>query len=171
MKNIILIGMPSAGKSTVGVIVAKNRGMSFIDTDVLIQTQQGRLLQHIINNDGIDDFLKIEEAAILSVDCENTVIATGGSVVYSEKAMMHLKQKGIVIYLHIDVETVKKRLTNIKTRGVVLNPGQSLEEVYINRKPLYQKYSDISINCSEYTIDTTIDIIHQRLDSLLENIK
>jgi len=158
--------MPSAGKSTVGVIVAKNRGMSFVDTDVLLQTQQGRLLQDIINEDGIEDFLSIEESTIISLKCENTVIATGGSAIYSEKAMNHLKVNGIVIYLHIDMDAVNERLNNIKTRGVVLGPGQTLEEVYSNRKPLYEKYADITIDCSKYSIDTTIDSINQSLDSL-----
>jgi len=166
VKNIILIGMPSAGKSTVGVIVAKNRGMSFVDTDVLLQTQQNRLLQDILNKDGIETFLKIEESTILSLDCKNTVIATGGSAIYSEMAMKHLKRNGIVIYLHIDLETVYKRLNNIKTRGVVLSPKQTLEEVYNKRKPLYEKYADVSIDCSKYSIDETVDTIHQSLDSL-----
>jgi shikimate kinase len=169
MKNIILIGMPSAGKSTVGVIIAKNRGMSFTDTDVLLQTQQQRLLQEIINQDGIEIFLDIEESTLLSIDCENTVIATGGSAVYSDKAMQYLKHNGIVIYLHIDIKTVTERLNNIKTRGVVLNPGQALEEVYISRKPLYEKYADITIDCSEYSIDATVDHIHRSLDLLLED--
>ena len=163
--------MPSAGKSTAGVIVAKNRGMFFVDTDVLLQTQQRRLLQDILNKDGIETFLELEESAILSIECENTVIATGGSAIYSENAMKHLKRNGIVIYLHIDMETVNKRLNNIKTRGVVLNSGQTLEEVYTQRKPLYEKYADIIINSSDYLIDNTIDAIHQRLDFLSENLK
>lgn len=162
--------MPSAGKSTVGVIVAKNLGMYFVDTDVLLQTQQKRLLQDILNKDGIDAFLKIEESTILSLECENTVIATGGSAIYSKKALNHLKRNGIVIYLHISMETVNERLNNIKTRGVVLSPKQTLEEVYAKRNPLYEKYANIIINCSEYSIDTTIDIIHQRLDFLLDNL-
>jgi len=166
VKNLVLIGMPSAGKSTVGVIVAKNLGMSFIDTDVVLQTQQGRLLQDIINKDGIENFLEIEESTIISLQCENTVIATGGSVIYSEKAMSHLKRNAVVIYLMIDLNTVNKRLNNIKTRGVVLGPGQNLNQVYENRKPLYEKYADITIDCSKYSIDTTINTIHRRLDSL-----
>ncbi len=166
MKNIVLIGMPSAGKSTVGVIVAKNQGMSFVDTDVILQSQQGRLLQNIINLDGIENFLRIEESTILSLDCKNTVIATGGSVIYSEEAMNHLKRDGIVVYLYIDMDTVNKRLKNIKTRGVVLYQGQTLEEVYKTREHLYQKYADIKIDCSKYSIDTTIDAINQRLHSL-----
>jgi shikimate kinase len=166
VKNIVLIGMPSAGKSTVGVVVAKNLGMSFVDTDVLLQTMQGRLLQDIINEDGIENFLKIEENTIISLDCKNTVIATGGSAIYSEQAMNHLKQNGIVIYLDIDLEVVNKRLNNIKTRGVVLGPSQTLEQVYATRKPLYERYADITIDCSKYSIDTTINTIHQKLDSL-----
>ena len=162
--------MPSAGKSTVGVIIAKNLGMSFVDTDVLIQTQQRRLLQDIINKDGIEAFLKIEESAIVSLECDNTVIATGGSAIYSEMAMKHLKRNGIIVYLHIDMKTVEKRLNNIKTRGVVLSPGQTLEEVYNERKPFYEKYADITIDCSEYSIDTTIDSIHRSLDFLSDNL-
>ncbi len=166
MKNIILIGMPSAGKSTVGVILAKHRGMSFVDTDVLIQSRQGRLLQEILNSEGTDAFLKIEETEIQCLNCSDTVIATGGSVVYSEKAMEHLKKTGIVIYLYVDMETVNKRLKNLKTRGVVLSPGESLEDIYRKRQPLYEKYADIIINCSEASIDSTVEMIHEKLDSL-----
>lgn len=164
MKNIVLIGMPSAGKSTVGVILAKNLGMSFLDTDVLIQTRQGRLLQDILNNDGIEAFLKIEEKSILSLKVQNTVIATGGSAVYSEKAMKHIKKEAIVVYIHINMETVLKRLNNLKTRGVVLSRGQRLEDIYMQRQPLYHKYADIKIDCSEYTIDSTIEAILENLD-------
>jgi shikimate kinase len=166
VKNIILIGMPSAGKSTVGVIVAKHRGMSFVDTDVVIQTEQGRLLQDILNIDGTEAFLKIEESAILSLTCSNTVIATGGSVVYSRKAMEHLKKNGRVIYLSIDMDTINKRLKNLKTRGVVLGPGQSLEDIYHKRKPLYEKYADTIIDCSGISIDSTVERIHEIMDSL-----
>lgn len=169
--NIVLIGMPSAGKSTAGVIIAKNRGMSFIDTDVLLQTQQERLLQDILNKDGIETFLKTEESTVLSLKCRNTVIATGGSVVYSEKAMEHLKNDGKIIYLHVDMKTVDKRLKNLKTRGVVLNPGQTLEDIYNERLPYYEKYADIIINSSDYSIDDTIDAIHMRLDSLSQKLK
>ncbi len=166
MKNIILIGMPSAGKSTVGVILAKHRGMSFVDTDVLIQSRHGRLLQEIINSDGTEAFLKIEESEIKALDYSDTVIATGGSVVYSDRAMGHLKKTGIVIYLYVDMDTVNKRLKNLKTRGVVLGPGQSLEDIYRKRQPLYEKYADIIIDCSEGTIDSTVEMIHEKLDSL-----
>lgn len=158
--------MPSSGKSTVGVIIAKHLGMCFVDTDVILQTQQNRRLQEIINTDGIDGFLEIEESTILSLDCKNTVIATGGSVVYSDKAMEHLKANGMVIYLNINMKTVNRRLKNIKTRGVVLSPGQTLEEIYQERKPLYEKYADIIIDSSENTIDVTIEDILERVVSL-----
>ncbi len=164
MKNLILIGMPSSGKSTVGVIIAKHLGMSFVDTDVILQTQQNRKLQEIINTDGIDKFLEIEESIILSLNCENTVIATGGSAVYSEKAMEQLKDNGMVIYLNINMKTVNKRLKNIKTRGVVLSPGQTLEEMYKKRKPLYEKYADIIIDSSENTTDETIEAIIKSIE-------
>ena len=166
MKNIILIGMPSSGKSTVGVIIAKHLGKSFVDTDVILQTQQNRKLQDIINTDGIDKFLEIEENTILSLELSNTVIATGGSAVYSEKAMKHLKANGTVIYLDINMKTVTKRLKNIKTRGVVLSPGQTLEQIYQKRKPLYEKYADIIIESSENSIDETIEATIEKLDSL-----
>jgi shikimate kinase len=165
LKNLILIGMPSSGKSTVGVIIAKHLGMSFADTDVILQTQQNRRLQEIINTDGTDRFLEIEEITILSLDCKNTVIATGGSAVYSEKAMEHLKDNGMVIYLNINMMTVNRRLKNIKTRGVVLSPGQTLDQMYKNRKPLYEKYADIIIDSSENTIDETIEAILGRVVS------
>ncbi len=166
MRNIILIGMPSAGKSTVGIILAKNLGMDFVDTDVLLQTRQGRLLQEIIEGDGIQAFLDKEEATILSTEYSNTVIATGGSVVYSQKAMKHLKSSGIAIYLNISMKTVRARLRNLKTRGVVLGKGQTLEELYRERAPLYERYADIVLECSNYSIEDTINAVHSKLASL-----
>ena len=163
MRNIVLIGMPSAGKSTVGVILAKNMGMNFIDTDVLLQTRQGRLLQEIINTDGIQAFLVKEEEAILSTEFSNTVIATGGSVVYSTKAMEHLKKNGLFIYLNISMKAVKKRLRNLKTRGIVLSKGQTLEDIYQERAPLYEKYADIILDCSDCSIQDTINAVHAKL--------
>ena len=166
MKNIVLIGMPSAGKSTVGVIIAKNLGMNFVDTDVLIQTRHGSLLQDILNTQGSRSFLEKEEAAILSLTCRNTVIATGGSAVYSETAMRHLKENGIVIYLYITMDTVNKRLRNLKTRGVVLGKGQTLEDLYRERAPLYEKYADIKLDCSNNSIEDTLEAVHCQLASL-----
>ena len=148
MKNIVIIGMPGAGKSTMGVILAKTLGRNFIDTDIVAQENTGRLLQEIIDDEGTDAFLKTEERTILSLQCRNAVIATGGSVVFSEKAMEHLKKDGVVLYLKISFEEMERRLKNITTRGIVLAAGQGLREMYIRRVPLYEKYADITIECS-----------------------
>ena len=162
MKNIILIGMPGAGKSTVGVILAKTLGMNFIDTDIVLQKHTGRLLQEIINSDGIDAFLKIEERTLLSLNFSNSVIATGGSVVLSEKLMEYLKKTGMVIYFYIIFEEMVRRLNNIMTRGVVLGEGQRLLDLYNQRIPLYEKYADITIDCSDRDIEKIIEtVIHE----------
>jgi shikimate kinase len=156
MKNIIIIGMPSAGKSTVGVILAKTLGMNFTDTDILIQENTGRLLQEIITTDGIDAFLKIEEITILSLTCNNSIIATGGSVVLSDRSMDYLKKDGLVIYLNIIFEEMVQRLNNITTRGIVLDEGQSLIDMYNQRIPLYEKYAEITIDCSKEDVEDII---------------
>jgi len=148
MKNIIIIGMPGAGKSTMGVVLAKTLGRNFIDTDIVIQEHAGKLLQEIIDKEGPEAFLAIEEKTILSLHCHNAVIATGGSVVFSENAMEHVKVSGVVIYLKISCEEMVRRLSNITTRGIVLVAGQSLPEMYAQRIPLYEKYADITIDCS-----------------------
>ena len=156
MKNIVIIGMPSAGKSTIGVILAKTLGMNFIDTDILIQENTGRLLQEIITNDGIDAFLKIEEITILSLTCNNSIIATGGSVVLSDRSMDYLKKHGLIIYLNIVFEEMVQRLNNITTRGIVLAEGQSLIDMYTQRIPLYEKYAEITIDCSKEDVEDII---------------
>ena len=148
MKNIILIGMPGAGKSTMGVILAKILGRTFIDTDLLIQEQAKRRLQQIIDTDGPDAFLELEEKTILSRQFTNAVIATGGSVVYSKKTMEHFKKNGVVVYVKVSFATMRKRLGNITTRGIVLTGGQTLSGMYHDRIPLYERYADITIDCS-----------------------
>jgi len=163
MKNIVLIGMPGAGKSTMGVILAKTLGRNFIDTDIVAQETSGRLLQEIIDEDGTDAFLKTEEKTILSLHGHPAVIATGGSVVFSTKAMEHLKQDGIVIYLDISFEEMVRRLNNIMTRGIVLATGQSLRDMYNQRVPFYEKYADITINCSGIDFETCIGNILDEL--------
>ena len=167
MKNIIIIGMPGAGKSTMGVILAKTLGRNFIDTDIVIQEHAGRLLQEIIDEEGPEAFLAIEEKIMLSLHCRNAVIATGGSVVFSERAMEHLKVSGVVIYLKISCEEMVRRLSNITTRGIVLVPGQSLPEMYAQRIPLYEKYADITIDCSDDDFENCIGNVIDELSGFL----
>lgn len=157
--NIVLIGMPGSGKSTCGVLAAKALLKNFFDTDLLLQNLENSRLQSIIDTKGIDYFLDAEEKAVTSLNIEGTVIATGGSVVYSEKAMEHLKSLGTVIYLHLDYDTMCGRIKNITTRGVVLKTGSSLEDMYNERLPLYKKYADYTISCSENTVEQTVEQI------------
>ena len=159
MNNIILIGMPGAGKSTLGAILAKARGMKFIDTDIVIQEQTGRLLQEIIDMDGPEAFKKIEEETILSLHCHDTVIATGGSVVFSGRAMDFLKSEGRVIYLTISSEEMARRLRNITTRGIVLVAGENLLDMYNERIPLYERYAEITIDCSQDLFEACVEKI------------
>jgi len=156
MNSIILIGMPGAGKSTVGVILAKALGLRFIDTDILIQERTGRVLQDILDRDGYQEFTKYEEETILSLHPHHAVIATGGSVVRSDAAMAHLKSLGVVVYLRISFHEMEKRLSNITTRGIVLLPGQSLRDMYNERAPLYEKYADITIECTDEDFESVV---------------
>ena len=159
--NIILIGMPTSGKSCAGVILAKIMGLDFVDTDLLIQRVAGRKLHEIISAEGLDVFLKREEEACLSLHEKGSVIATGGSVVYSEKAMTHLKSQGIVVYLEIDFDTLTKRLHNVKQRGVVLREGQTIRDLYEERAVLYTKYADITVSEADLDMEETVDSIRK----------
>lgn len=145
MKNIVLIGMPGAGKSTVGVILAKVLGYNFIDSDLLIQEQEKCLLKDIIERAGLEEMLAIEDQVNAGIQAENTVIATGGSVIYGARAMEHLWQIGIVVYIRLSYETIQTRLGNIRQRGVVLREGQTLRDLYEERCPLYEKYAQLVI--------------------------
>ncbi len=147
MKNIVLIGMPGSGKSTLGVVLAKNCSMGFCDTDLIIQQFEKRKLQDIINSEGVESFLKKEEKYLLALEGENIVIATGGSAVLSEKAMMHLKKNAVVIYLKVDCHTIVKRIKNSKTRGIAFKEGETIADIYKIRTPLYEKYADITVDC------------------------
>ena len=159
MANIILTGMSGAGKSTIGVLAAKALGRNFIDTDILIQQQEHRLLQNIIDTDGIDTFLKIEENVVCGVHAEDCVIATGGSVVYSDRAMKHLAESGTVVYLYIPFEELAKRLKSITTRGIVMRQGSTLKDVYSERLPLYEKYSGVKIDCSCMSVEQCVELV------------
>ena len=162
MDNLILIGMPASGKSTAGVVLAKLLGYSFLDTDLFIQSREGSRLYEIIADRGIDGFLAAEEAACMSIQAGRTVIATGGSVIYSEEAMAHLKSLGCVVYLKVDYETLTGRLQDIRGRGVVLRPGQTLAELYEERAALYEKYADLVVSEAGGTLeDTVMDVCRQ----------
>lgn len=149
MDNIILIGMPASGKSTLGVMLAKLLGYDFLDTDLLIQKKAGRHLQDILDSDGIAAFKQLEEEALLSIDCRRTVIATGGSAVYSARGMKHLSSLGKTVYLYIPYSLVKVRLKNLAERGVVMEKGSSLRELFSERESLYERYADITFDETE----------------------
>lgn len=144
--NIILIGMPGVGKSTVGVVVAKILGFHFVDTDLVIQEKEGRLLKEIIAQEGNEGFIKIEEKINAELEAEHSVIAPGGSVVYGERAMKHFKEIGTIVYLKASYEVINARLSNLKGRGVVLKEGQTLKNLYDERCILYEKYADITVD-------------------------
>lgn len=145
MENVVLTGMPSAGKSTIGIILAKVLGYSFIDSDILIQEREQKLLKDIIAKEGIHGFLAIENSVNKGIETSHAVIATGGSAVYGEEAMNHFMENDIVIYIKLSYETIQKRLRNIRQRGVVLRPGQTLLDLYHERCPLYEKYAHIIV--------------------------
>lgn len=157
--NIALIGMPGAGKSTIGVLLAKTLGLSFIDTDLLIQLKSGRLLQEIIDRDGVRAFLAVEEDILLRLEVERSLIATGGSAVYSEPAMEHLRRLALIVYLRLDLAEVERRIKNITARGIAMAAGQSLAELYAERVPLYEKYADVVFDCTERQIEESVGAI------------
>lgn len=163
MKNIVLIGMPGVGKSTIGVILAKILGYRFIDADLLIQDQEQRLLSQIIKEEGIDGFLAIENQVNSSIQAEKTIIATGGSVIYGKEAMEHLRKIGTVVYLKLSYHSISKRLGNIKERGVVLKRGQTLFDLYSERTPLYEKYAHIVVDEEGLNIEMTVEELVKRL--------
>ncbi len=146
-RNIVLIGMAGAGKSTVGVLLAKAMSRAFIDTDLVIQAAEGRRLQDILDADGVEAFRRIEEKHVLALVARGAIIATGGSVVYSARAMAHLKADGTVVYLYLPTTALEARVTNLGSRGIAMAPGQTFAEVYNERRPLYERYADITIDC------------------------
>lgn len=161
--NIVLIGMPGVGKSTIGVILAKILGYKFVDADLLIQEREGRLLKDIIAQEGIDGFIQIENDVNKSIQTQKTIIATGGSVVYGKEAMEHLSEIGTVIYLKLDLNHLKKRLGDVKGRGVVLRENQTLEDLFNERTPLYEKYADIEVDEAGLTVEMTVDKLVEKL--------
>jgi len=163
-KNIVLVGMPAVGKSTVGVLLAKRLGRYFLDTDVFIQAVAGRTLQQIIDTDGLENFCRLEAEHILGIDRTNCVIATGGSAVYSEDAMNHLKETGQIVYLNLPLDMIKKRLTDLNVRGVVISEGKTLDDLYKQRTSLYKKWADITIDCLNLTHEQVVEKIIEELE-------
>jgi shikimate kinase len=162
-QNIVLIGMPGVGKSTIGVILAKEMGYEFMDSDLLIQKRENRLLKEIIEQEGTDVFLRIEDEVNASICTEKAVIATGGSAVYGESAMKHLKETAIVIYLKLPYDELESRLGNLHNRGVVLRDGQTLRDIYNERSVLYEKYADLVVDETGRDIEETLQAIEESL--------
>lgn len=159
--NIVLIGMPGSGKSTVGVILAKLTARDFVDTDVLIQTSMGQTLQDIVDTQGYMALREVEERILLKLNCLSHVIATGGSAVYSHAAMMHLKSIGIVVFLNVELPVLETRIHDYATRGLAKRPDQSFEELFQERCTLYTKYADVTIECKHFTQEKVCEkILH-----------
>lgn len=163
MKNIVLIGMPGVGKSTTGVVLAKNLGMSFIDSDLVIQEQKGKKLHELIEEYGLDGFLGIEEQVNCSISPRSAIISTGGSAVYSAAAMDHFNQIAIICYLKLSYEGIQERLGDLAERGVVLREGQTLKSLYDERTPLYEKYANLTVECENKNIREIVMELAKRL--------
>ena len=163
MANIILIGMPGAGKSTVGVLLAKTLGYAFLDTDLVIQQREGALLQPLVDSLGVEAFLDVEADAICSVECRGTVIAPGGSAVCRERAMSHLRALGRIVYLHLPLEELERRLSNISTRGIAMAPGETLADLFARRAPLYRNYADLTVDVGRQSLEETVALVLRAL--------
>ena len=165
--NVILTGMPGSGKSTLGVLLAKALGYGFIDADLVIQSNEHRLLQDIIDDDGIESFLKCEDRALRSIDCDNTVIATGGSAVLSPSAMDHLKRLGVTVYICVPCAELERRVSNITTRGIAAAKGETLSDIFEERAPLYEKYADVTVNTGGKSLEASVEELVQLLSDRL----
>lgn len=163
--NIVLIGMCGCGKSTVGILLAKALGRNFVDTDVYIQAMENKSLQQLIDEKGLAEFCKLEESHVLCIDIQNAVIATGGSVIYSDPGMRQLSEDGVIIHLDLPLELIEKRVTNLYTRGVVMAKDQTLAQLYKNRQPLYRKYAQLTIDCTGKTQEQIVEEIIKTSES------
>lgn len=161
--NIVLIGMPGCGKSTVGVLLAKSLLCDFVDTDLTIQNKYGKSLCDIIAQDGIEVFKQKENEVLSALTCDNCVIATGGSAVYGKEAMKNLKQNGKTVYLKLSPAEIESRIENIKTRGIAMKNGCTITELYAERAPLYEQYADITIDCHKMTAEECVNAIAAKL--------
>ncbi|MDE6839878.1 MAG: shikimate kinase [Oscillospiraceae bacterium] len=163
MDNMILIGMPGSGKSTVGVVLAKALGMGFLDVDLLIQEREGTLLQQLIDRQGVERFLDLERDAILSLNCRGTVVAPGGSCVCREEAIAHMRRLGTVVYLELPLAEVAGRIRNQSSRGIALSPGQTLADLYQYRVPLYQRCAHITVPAGGQSLAETVENVKRAL--------
>ncbi len=163
MDNLILIGMPGSGKSTVGVVLAKALGLSFLDVDLLIQEREGALLQSLMDRRGVEEFLDLERDAILSLNCRGTVVAPGGSCVCREESIAHMRALGTVAYLQLSLEEITGRVRNLSSRGIALQPGQTLADVYQYRAPLYEKCAHITVPCGGQSLADTVEAVKRTL--------
>ena len=168
MQNIVLIGMPGAGKSTIGVVLAKSLLLDFCDTDLSIQKETGESLCDTITRIGIDEFIQLEEDVICKQEFTNSVVATGGSAVYGKKAMKKLKEDGVIVYLKVSPDELRNRIKNIHTRGIAMKVGTSIFELYEERAPLYEKYADITVECDGKTAEECVDLIIHRIGAIYE---
>lgn len=166
--NIVLIGMPGCGKSTVGVLLAKRLGMSFVDTDLLIQERTGELLQETIDSKGDEVLLAVEQDVIRGLDCDSAVISTGGSAVYSKSGMHNLKSGSVTVYIRITLETVQQRINNLDTRGVVGAKNRPISEIYEERARLYEHYADIAVDSDSLTIEQAVDAVEAAVRDALK---
>ena len=156
--NIVMIGMPGSGKSTVGVVLAKTLGMDFVDVDLVICRRNGGSLQEIVDRSTHEEFLRLEAEAALSLECGKSVIATGGSMVCSEDAMAYLKSMGTVVYIEVALDDLTKRIKNLETRGIAFRPGETLADIYAQRIPLYEKWADITVKSDN--LDRIEDVVY-----------
>lgn len=167
-RNITLIGMPASGKSTIGVLLAKRLGFSFVDVDIIIQEREKRLLKEIIAQDGLDGFLEVENRINASLDVDHSIIAPGGSVIYGKEAMEHLKKISTIVYLKLSYKDVEARLGNLVDRGVALKDGMTLRDLYDERIPYYEKYADITVDESGQNCGETVDYLREMMEKRME---
>jgi shikimate kinase len=170
-ESLILIGMPGAGKSTLGILLAKELGLGFLDTDIAIQVREQTTLQTILEQRGYLSLRAVEEEVLLSTDCHQTVVATGGSAVYSEKGMTYLKSCGVVVYLEVPIEQLRSRINNYESRGIARRPDQSFTDLFSERAALYRQYADITINCDDHGPDEVLEEIYKQCGDQIKRVK
>ena len=168
MKNIVLTGMPGAGKSTIGVVLAKILGYQFLDSDLLIQAREGKTLSALIEERGPEGFLEIENRVNAGIQTSRSVIATGGSICYCQEAMQHLKEDGLIVYLKLDYKVIRRRTGSLKDRGVVIKKGKTLKDLYEERTPLYEKYADVTVELSGKSLKESIRQVRGAVQAYLD---